>query len=482
MPKEEEKVIVLDDFSGGLAENQYLGIDNSLFRMVGTDVFSKPGIIMAGPGITAEDTGFTSEVNKIVACSNGYFYFFCADGKIYQRESSTTYTEVKDIVPAIIDAREYNGYIYFATADALYRWEIGSAWTTVTDKWKELESSEDHPMVIQQLNLYIANNNKVAVVDNEGNWNSNSLDLNPDARITAMLSFGIDVLIGTQEPENKAGLYRWNCSDDSWNGEDWVGERKIWALEMENNNDVVYVFAGDYGNVYYYDGTRMVPLRKIPSDRSDGTWNEFDQYGGHVIESLNFCGKAIFTMINDNSNSLPASPGIYMWGSYGKDFQPVPVKLFDFSDLGWNKMANMRIASDGTSIVAAIRYSTDGGTNWVNAVYKINFTTKYNGSYFVTRALRDADGSVKNWSRVRILCSSMPYDCTITPYYRKKGDTDWTATSDTVTQFQLERDISLKHISTPELLLKFVFTTSGHNTPEIDKILVFFTDKTKKSF
>lgn len=74
-------------------------------------------------------------VIAIVPCSDGNTYMFGGEtGKIYKRESSGNYLlEATNTKGKIMDAVEFEDYIYYSSGTHLGRWHIGTAWSTRDD-------------------------------------------------------------------------------------------------------------------------------------------------------------------------------------------------------------------------------------------------------------------------------------------------------------------------------------------------------------
>lgn len=139
--------IVLNNWNmGGISESRILGEnDRSLYKMVGTDVHSKIGLLQANRRLVKE-SGSTVDgfVKTMVACSDGYVYLFSStNGKIWRYlPSAGTYSLAYTVNSPVGDdnilgACEYNNYLYFATQNYLYRIQLdytGLTWTSYVEE------------------------------------------------------------------------------------------------------------------------------------------------------------------------------------------------------------------------------------------------------------------------------------------------------------------------------------------------------------
>lgn len=127
--------IVIGNFVfGGIGDSKYLGIPNSLPRMVGFDLHSEPGLLKVQQKMKKLSSTTIDEFCKCaVNCSNGNKYWMSADsGKIWQQDASDNFALVYTVSPTsgeakILGAAEYNGYIYFFTQNYVHRMSVIAA-------------------------------------------------------------------------------------------------------------------------------------------------------------------------------------------------------------------------------------------------------------------------------------------------------------------------------------------------------------------
>jgi hypothetical protein len=130
---------------GGISESRILGMrDEAMYKMVGTNVHDEVGLLKNNRRLV-KDSGTTIDgfVKQIVSCSDGNAYLFSStSGKIWKRNSSGTYSLVYTTDSAvgndyILGAGEYNGYLYWATQNYLYRIQVshtGDTWSSYVEE------------------------------------------------------------------------------------------------------------------------------------------------------------------------------------------------------------------------------------------------------------------------------------------------------------------------------------------------------------
>src|SRR3990167_3815797 len=213
-----EGLIPIQNFNlGGLSDSKFSGTEYSLYKLTGWDPHSTPGLLKVAQKLTAETTGVepTELCKERVNSSNGAQYWFSATtGKIWERPTTGTWRLVHTTTPAAggagcLGAREYHGYIYWATESRLHRITVANAddndWATdAVEDWKTFTNTDAsfHPMFeTPGLTLYIGDANFVAQVDHAdlavGSevFTADALDIKTPLRIKSLGGYGTDLLI-----------------------------------------------------------------------------------------------------------------------------------------------------------------------------------------------------------------------------------------------------------------------------------------------
>jgi hypothetical protein len=113
---------------GGLSESRVLGTEHSLWKMVGVNVHDEVGLLKNNKRMEDISGTTVDEFCEVMLThSNGNVYAFSSEsGNIWQYTSEGTWTNPVEITSTngeskILGACEYNGYLYFATQNYLYK-------------------------------------------------------------------------------------------------------------------------------------------------------------------------------------------------------------------------------------------------------------------------------------------------------------------------------------------------------------------------
>ena len=97
------QIIIQNAILGGLADSKYIGIANSLHKIVGFDLHSEPGIMKVHQKLKRDSDGaaVVNEFIKVaIPCSNGETYLFSStSGKVWARSSAGVYRLAYTTVP-----------------------------------------------------------------------------------------------------------------------------------------------------------------------------------------------------------------------------------------------------------------------------------------------------------------------------------------------------------------------------------------------
>jgi hypothetical protein len=302
MPKD-SNVIPIDNFNfGGLSDSKFSGVKFSLYKLIGLDLHSTPGVLKVAQKLTKDSgaivTGFVK--CQVVSTNGNTYHFDSLSGKVWERTSLGVWSLVYTTIPTGGDAGcsgafEYQGTIYWATQNYLHKIVAASAigaaqWTAnAVPNWQAFDIGDPdfHPMVEQGLVLYIGDGNQLAQVD-AGVFSSNALDIAVPLRMKCLGKIGTDVLIGTyvNDNVNKSQIFRWDTFSISFTTSDEIEEVGINAFIPGDN--VVYVNAGLQGNIYVYNGEQLVLFKKIPGEYSTTEYGRI-----HPNAAANFNGKIL---------------------------------------------------------------------------------------------------------------------------------------------------------------------------------------------
>lgn len=461
----------------GLADSKWSGPGGSVAAMVGLDIHSTPGLTKVHQKLTKESGTTVTEFCKIaVASSNGYsFWFSSTSGKIWARSSMGVWTLAYTTVPSsgtagCTGAKEYHGYIYWATQNYIHRIQISNAdddWAAVdppylVPNWHLFPVTDlsFHPMEVQGGDLFVADGHQLHRIDDTDTFLTPAvLDFGTPYRIKCMASYDIDLLIGTYiaDTVNSTYIFRWDTVSPQPISRDRIEEVGINAFIRDDN--YIYANCGRAGNMYYYDGAQLKTFIKVPGTYSSTQWGTVNP--GSVA---NFRGIPVFGFSNGAGN--PAKEGVYSFGSYSANYK----KSLDLSWLNsQNKSSDQQIGA-----ILALDFDLLVAWNDNSSAYgvdKIDYTAKYTAAYFETLML---DQMWRNTPRtlagLRLLYNTLPASTSFSIYYSLNG-ADYVL-FDAIVPNSLINAIDVKN-SIPDMgsmQIKVVFNVSGNTSPDMEML------------
>jgi hypothetical protein len=471
-------VLITNWNNGGLADSKWSGVADSLYRMVGVDVHSEPAVLKAEQKLTKDSGSTVSEFVKWqVTSSNGNTYHFSSQsGKIWERNSSGTWSLVYTVAPAagsasILGAIEHNGYIVWATQSRLHRILATNAngaanWTAnATANWQTFTNANSsyHPMVEQNLNLYIGDGNFLAEWDGT-TFTANALDIKSPLVIKSLGKLSTDVLIGTEVDSNitKTEILRWNTWSVSFSSSDPIEEVGINAFLPADN--YVYVSAGRTGNIYVYDGVTLELFKKVQGDYSATATCII-----HPDAVSNLQGQVLFGISNVAGN--PNLQGVYRLGRHSRNYNWIMDLAYPISE-----RSGGNLVLSGIEIGSIITRGEKIFVSWKNSttygVDILDYTNKLDGAYFESRIMRPDRYNFSTFTKFDMPYNSLPASTAITLYYDKNyAGTYTTPSSPQVTDVDRKIITLEEGVEATTLQLKVVFTCSGNNSPSLEAIV-----------
>jgi len=351
--------------------------------------------------------------------------------------------------------------IYYANEYVLFAVPVDkiSDWANNIETVGVFYNGDDtyHPMVKQNLELFIGDKIVIAKVDTSGNFiQETSFNVAEPERIQVLSTFDTDILIGTKDV-NKARVLRWDTFSDSWLADDEVFENGINAFIKDDN--FTYVSAGDYGRLYFYNGEKLNIQKRIP-----GIWDSTHKAIINENATGFYMGNPVFGLSNVTGN--PTEQGIYGYGNY--DTKYIKALSLDYP-LPTDELSGVSIGSilvNGIDMYVSYKTATDVG------VAKIDHSTKYANAYIETMMLtslkkRNNESIVERISADYI---SLPTDTSITIGTKTKYDTNYVP--QTVITDPVKMTVQTKS-STPKIVnlqIKFGLVSDGNNSPEIENL------------
>ncbi|MBM3283176.1 hypothetical protein FJY90_02885 [Candidatus Gottesmanbacteria bacterium] len=481
MAKQQDNFIPIGNWNlGGLADSKFSGIKNSSYKLIGWDLHSTPGLLKVAQKLT-KDTGttITAFCRARVSASTGIQYWFSyTDGKIWQNKAGV-WTLVYTTSPAAgaagcLGAVEYQGYIYWVTQSRLHRIAVASAdgaaaWTAnAVPNWAtfSITDSAFHPMIEQNLVLYIGDGNYLAQVD-AGVFTANALDIKTPLRVKSLGKMGTDVLLGTYVASTvtETEIIRWNTYSVSFTSSDSIPEVGINAFLPSDN--FVLVQAGLKGNIYLYNGERLELYGKIPGNYSPSS------YGEVYPESVaNLAGLILFGFSNGSGN--PADQGVYQIGRATRNHPWVLDMPFPISERSGGSLVMSSIEIGGVLAVGSDLYVAwkNGSTYGID---KLDYSNKLEAGYLETRVMVVTREKFTNFSKFVVAYASLPASTAINIAYDKNHAGE--PLTETTEVIDSDRKIvyAEEGVEATTLRLKISPTVSSNNAPEIESAGVFLS-------
>jgi hypothetical protein len=255
----------------------------------------------------------------------------------------------------------FNGYLYYASSSKLGRIAEAVAsseasWSSQNDSWATftIGNTSYHPMIEQNLSLFIGDGKYIAAVDAASTFSGNALDLQTQHVVTALVPYENDLVIGTivSSYSNRSGLFRWDTYSNSWTTEDYVDEIGINCFI--NADETVYISIGTVGNIYYYTGANAKKWRML-KDANTIVTTGVNAYGVGNLNGLSL---------------LATTRGIYSIGRVDDTF-PVAQVIEYVPSLGQGTTLGA-LATVGTQVFVSYKNGTSYGIDKLS-------TNKYNG-------------------------------------------------------------------------------------------------------
>ena len=293
-----------------------IGISESLIDFAFTAVTLESGVRytfeVSIPSVASLD--FSREQNRYVVCPT--------------KERTVADLSVSDVDDVEMQLQMFNSAITEAEADTISEErvyfttnnmvfyikasDIAGSWAGKIQVVGGFENgSTVHPMIEQNLSLFIGDEQNVAEINRFGVFTPvTNLNLPKGEKVTALAPFDIDVIVGTSISDYGRAL-RWDGISDSWSAEDDIQEDGgITAFITDDN--FIYPVAGNRGSIYYYNGAKCEDFVTIPEIENQDTI----KVNGNAVGY--FRGTPLVGISNLSGN--PVLQGIYGYGSYNSNY------------------------------------------------------------------------------------------------------------------------------------------------------------------
>jgi len=454
-------------FRGGISDEEDKGIRGSFKFGQALDIHKKLDSLSCQQAMKKEsETIVTDLILFMVPCSDGNSYHFGDTGKIYKRTSAGVWSVVyTDPDGKIKGAEEWKGnfadtYLYWATDTKLKRKPIpGLAnWTDVSVVSTALTSTDWHSMVVgagKQGDLFIANKDKLAMVDFTHTFTAEAVKIIPGNIIKCLVATDEDIIFGSVKDDDaeEGYLWAWNTLLLAWRKRKRIPTKGVNALVI---SEIMIAQVGLDGEIFFSDLVHQLPIIAFPG-------------GGKV-----------------NPGGVTTKGNLAIFGVYGSTVQN---GLYSYGRTKKNRVFALNldyILTPATidEIGAVKMIGNDLLASWKSgATYGVDVVDSANKANAVFESLDfDAESPYmeKLFEHIKIKTKPLPSGCSIKMKFRlnKKGNFLPAKLGDGTETFNIVGETkALFNVGEEGAIyeVRAELYPSGNNTPEILSINNYFT-------
>lgn len=302
-------------FYGGFSDDKFMGIPYSFQYAKGIEIRKNPGSIKLANAMTKiSSTEIDAKCRAMVTIkSTGDVIMFLSNGKILRRTAGSgtialAYTDSSG--RDILNGFEYNGYLYWFTAEYVHRIavaNIDATWSTdVAENYKTftVKNTNAHPAIELFNKLYIGDGYLLAELDNFGTFTANKLTIFNDEEIRAITFGGTMMRLFSRKTNlsNYGAKYYWNGSDEDYTERVELPGQILHTAISHGGDD--YVLAGKRPYLYLSSGYDYQPIKRLygvnPGQSAIIAPNAINYYDnllciGMCESGSNSCGRGVWT-------------------------------------------------------------------------------------------------------------------------------------------------------------------------------------------
>lgn len=309
-------------FYGGYSDDRFLGIKNSFQSAKAIEIRKKPGSITLAKLVEKQSGSVVTDlINAFVTIrSSGDVIAFGSSGNIYRNAtgSGTWVLVYTDTHGTILNAYEYNDYLYWATTSYLARIQItniDASWTgDVNETYKTFANGNAncHPMIEKFNNLYVGDGKALAELDSVGVWTATKIPIFSDEEIVALKFVSGSMRIYSRKTTkiDDGQLYFWNGISTTYNENVAITGTYIHAVATNGNQD--FVIAGRKPVIMICSGLQKIIAKAIPGLTDS---NECFIAPNAIVPTASGC---LFGVCKSGTNSLYR--GIWSYDALSKDY------------------------------------------------------------------------------------------------------------------------------------------------------------------
>lgn len=425
----------------GIGKSKY--DQNGFHSLIGIDIHDTIGLAKSEFALKDDDKGTVTEhVRAVVTLPNeSTLWFSVSSGKIWKRTSGGTWSLVHtNTNGGCGGAILFNDYVFYGSGNDLGRYNIST--DTWTDSWATFSSTNSqHPMVVQNLSLFIGAGVYVAKVDDSYTFTAQALDIPDGEIIYALEQYETDIIIGTtvDDSTSQCGVFRWDTYSDSWLVEDYLIENGIHSFIKSDNR--TFINAGKVGNIYEYDGVKAYKSFTLRDE------------SGHTTENY----VATFQSGADTLNGklyIGTKRGVFGYNRYDASINDA--MSVDFVTTGGRTASVTAIIAAGDNLLVAWNKTSSYGVD------SIDTANRTDGVIYTPVA----EGQFKN---VIVKYDELPTGTSIA-IDTKADDNDWVAQTPVVDTINKRVYFNGGLGKTNALQARVTLESSGTSTPIIEYI------------
>lgn len=474
-------------FYGGIADDRFMGVEHSFRYAKGVEIRKNPDSLTLAYKVEAEslDTGsFDAMVNAIVTiASTGDRVAFSNNGKIYYKASggsnwTNCYTDTGSA--AILNAFEYNDYLYWFTAGNVHRIavaDVDADWTgDVTEDYKAFANGNTnaHPAIELANKMYVGDGYYLAELDSLGTWTNNKLEIFNDEEIISLTFGGAMMRLFARKSTNddSGHKYYWNGTSTGYN------ERVFFTGLFHaaiNDNGSDFCIIGRRPWLCRFDGYQVQHMKRLPEvyDNEEAFF---------APNALGFYDN-LLTIGTASSGDASIGRGVWTWGR--EDFKYNPSLNFEYPTSNDNTTDKIGCVHQSNGELF-FSWSDTGGTTF--GIDKVN-TSKYRSSGYLISRVHYGNRAryIKEVKQTSLAYAQLAAGEKIDVYFRKNLGANFEATpelsvdyatvADRETNYK-EDDIAadIGNYNMLETKIELTAGTDDATTPELIELSVVYDE------
>ncbi len=406
-------------FYGGFSDDRFIGIENSFRYGKAVEIRKNPNSLTLAYKVEKDFAPDARVLAMVTIQSTGDLIAFGTNGKIWRKAGGTwahVYTDTGGA--SIINAIEYNDYLYWATSGNIHRIAISNIdddWTgDVTEDYKAFSNgnSNAHPAIEVSNKLYWGDGYYLAELDSLGTWTADKLEIFHDEEIRTLTYGGQMMRLFARKTAkiDQGAKYYWDAATAAYKQR--VNMNLLVHTAIASDGQIDYVLAGKRPFLLKTQGYQSQKMKRLPLVYDNQTCyiapNAIDYYDGLLVFGL-----------ADDGSDISMGRGVLTWG--GEDDKYPDVLNFDYPTSNDNITDNVYCVHNSAG---ELYFSWYDGTNY--GIDKVN-TSKY-ASYGSLHSLvmtGERSSREKTARAIEVSCDDLASGEEIKVYARKNLATSW---------------------------------------------------------